>query len=213
MVIKGRSPNLKHVNRTHRTNLDWLFERLREDPAVTGRYIHTKLQIADLLTKGSFTVEAWSGLCRLMRIGPPPKLSSTSDVSKTGGTPGVVSQAYAAEVSTPGGAGEALIKIPDYFTFACPVFADRKVCMHEGVRSNEAKEILLATPAVLVKQSVPEAIREGSTQSEEQQSQSLVSKAPVAERDISLSKNDAEEEASATYQGMNFARDSEEEEE
>ena len=37
-----------------------------------GRYIHTKLQLADLLTKGTFTVEAWSFLCGLFRLGPPP---------------------------------------------------------------------------------------------------------------------------------------------
>ena len=39
MVIKGRSPNLKHVPRTHRTNLDWLFERVRDDPAIFGRFV------------------------------------------------------------------------------------------------------------------------------------------------------------------------------
>ena len=93
MIIKGRSPPLKHVSRTHRTNLDWLFERLREDPAILGRYIHTKLQIADLLTKGSFAVDAWAFLCRLMRLGPPPATHKTHNtassdkpqVPKTGG--------------------------------------------------------------------------------------------------------------------------------
>ena len=34
MIIKGRSPNLRHVARTHRVDLDWLFERISKDPGV-----------------------------------------------------------------------------------------------------------------------------------------------------------------------------------
>ena len=52
MIIKGRSPALRHVVRTHRVDLDWLFERIREDPGVPIRFIGTKSQIADMLTKG-----------------------------------------------------------------------------------------------------------------------------------------------------------------
>ena len=72
LVIKSRAPTLKHVPRTHRIDLDWLFERINSDPAIFGRYIHTKLQMADMLTKGHFTSEAWQNLCSLIRIGPPP---------------------------------------------------------------------------------------------------------------------------------------------
>ena len=53
MIIKMRSPALKHVARTHRVNLDWLFERLQQDPSLFVRYIGTKEQIADLFTKGN----------------------------------------------------------------------------------------------------------------------------------------------------------------
>ena len=73
MVVKARAPTLKHVARTHRIDLDWLFERLNADPSVFGRYIHTKLQIADMLTKGNFTSEQWQLLCSLLRLGLPPK--------------------------------------------------------------------------------------------------------------------------------------------
>ena len=73
MLKKGRSLVMRHVSRTHRVNLDWLFERLLTDPAVFGRYIHTKLQIADMLTKGHFTSEQWKALCNLIRVGSPPK--------------------------------------------------------------------------------------------------------------------------------------------
>ena len=31
MTVKGRSPNMRHITRTHRVDLDWLFERLRDD--------------------------------------------------------------------------------------------------------------------------------------------------------------------------------------
>ena len=78
MVIKARAPMLKHVARTHRIDLDWLFERLSTDPAIYGRYLHTKLQIADILTKGHFTSDQWCALCSLLRLGAPP----ASHVSK-----------------------------------------------------------------------------------------------------------------------------------
>ena len=74
MVIKCRAPMLKHVARTHRIDLDWLFERIYSDPSVYGRYIHTKLQIADMLTKGHFTAESWANLCNLIRVTEPPKM-------------------------------------------------------------------------------------------------------------------------------------------
>ena len=32
MIIKGRSPTMKHVSRTHRVALDWLFDRINLDP-------------------------------------------------------------------------------------------------------------------------------------------------------------------------------------
>ena len=49
MCVKARYPNLKYCPRTHRVDLDWLFLLIKTDPCVVGRYIHTKLQIADLL--------------------------------------------------------------------------------------------------------------------------------------------------------------------
>ena len=55
MIIKGRSPKMRHVSRTHRVSLFWLFDRINLDPKIQIRYIATKYQIADLLTKGHFT--------------------------------------------------------------------------------------------------------------------------------------------------------------
>ena len=31
MIIKGRSPTMRHVSRTHRVALDWLFDANQED--------------------------------------------------------------------------------------------------------------------------------------------------------------------------------------
>ena len=32
MIIKGRSPTMRHVSRTHRVALDWLCDRINLDP-------------------------------------------------------------------------------------------------------------------------------------------------------------------------------------
>ena len=55
MIIKGRSPTKRHASRTHRVALDWLFDRINLDPKIQIKYIDTKNQLADILTKGSFT--------------------------------------------------------------------------------------------------------------------------------------------------------------
>ena len=54
MITKGRSPIMRHVSRTHRVALDWLFDRVNLDPKIQIKYIDTKTQLADILTKGKF---------------------------------------------------------------------------------------------------------------------------------------------------------------
>ena len=34
MIMKGRSPTMRHVSRTHRVALDWLFDRINLDPKI-----------------------------------------------------------------------------------------------------------------------------------------------------------------------------------
>ena len=51
MIIKRKSPTMRHVSRTHRVALDWLFGRINLDPKIQIKYIDTKNQIADILTK------------------------------------------------------------------------------------------------------------------------------------------------------------------
>ena len=68
MIIKGRSPTMRHVSRTHRVALDWLFDRLNLDPKIRIKYIDTKNQLADILTKGNFTRDEWNDLLCLFNI-------------------------------------------------------------------------------------------------------------------------------------------------
>ena len=68
MILKGRSPTMRHVSRTHRVALDWLFDRINLDPKIQIKYIDTKNQLADMLTKGNFTRDEWNHLLCLFNI-------------------------------------------------------------------------------------------------------------------------------------------------
>ena len=54
LIIKGRSPTMRHVSRTHRVVLDWSFDRINLDPKVQIKYVESKTQLADILTKRQF---------------------------------------------------------------------------------------------------------------------------------------------------------------
>ena len=60
---------MRHVSRTHRVALDWLFDRTNLDPKIQIKYIHTKNQFADILTKGNFTRDEWNHLLCLFNTG------------------------------------------------------------------------------------------------------------------------------------------------
>ena len=51
MIIKDGSPPMRHVSRTHRVALDWFFNRINTDPKIQIKYVDTKKQLADMLTK------------------------------------------------------------------------------------------------------------------------------------------------------------------
>ena len=68
MIIKGRSPTMRHVSRTHRVALDWLFDRINLDSKIQIKYIDTKNQRADILTKGNFTRDEWNHLLCFFNI-------------------------------------------------------------------------------------------------------------------------------------------------
>ena len=60
LIILGRSPTMRHVSRTHRVALDWLFDRINLDSKIQIKYIDTKNQLADILTKENFTRVEWN---------------------------------------------------------------------------------------------------------------------------------------------------------
>ena len=41
MIIKDRSPTMRHVSRTHRVALDWLFDSMNLDPKIHIQYVDT----------------------------------------------------------------------------------------------------------------------------------------------------------------------------
>ena len=67
MIIKG-SPTMRHVSRTHKVALDWLFDRINLDAKIQIKYIDTKNQLADMPTKGNFTRDEWNHLLCLFNI-------------------------------------------------------------------------------------------------------------------------------------------------
>ena len=68
MIIKGRSPTMRHVSRTHSVALDWLFDGINLDPKIQIKCVDTKNQLADMLTKGNFTHDEWNNLLHLFNI-------------------------------------------------------------------------------------------------------------------------------------------------
>ena len=68
MIIKGRSSTMRHVSSTRRVALDWLFDRINLDSKIQIKYIDTKNQLADILTKGNFTRDEWNHLLCLFNI-------------------------------------------------------------------------------------------------------------------------------------------------
>ena len=82
MIMKGRSPSMRHVSRTHRVALDWLFDRINLDPKIQIKYIDTKNQLADMLTKGNFTRDEWNHLLCLFNISHFSSINSLETMSK-----------------------------------------------------------------------------------------------------------------------------------
>ena len=82
MIIKGRSPTMRHVSRTHRVALDWLFDRINLDLQIQIKYIDTKKQLADILAKGKFTRDEWNHLLCLLNISHFSSTNRSEVVSK-----------------------------------------------------------------------------------------------------------------------------------
>ena len=68
IIIKGRSPTMRHVSRTHRVALDRLFGRIYLDSKIQIKYVDAENQLSDLLTQGGFTPDEWNHVIHLLNI-------------------------------------------------------------------------------------------------------------------------------------------------
>ena len=59
---------MRHVSRTHRVALDWLFDRINLDPKIQIKYIDTKNHLADILAGRNFTRDEWNHLLSLFNV-------------------------------------------------------------------------------------------------------------------------------------------------
>ena len=82
MIIKGRSRTMRHVSRTHRVALDWLFDRINLDSKIQIKYIDTKNQLADILTKWNLTRDEWNHLLNLLNISHFSSTAYTAAMAK-----------------------------------------------------------------------------------------------------------------------------------
>ena len=82
MIMKGRSPTMRHVSRTHRVALDWLLDQINLDPKIQITHIDTKHQLADFLTKGNFILDEWNHLLCLFTISHFSSINSVKAMSK-----------------------------------------------------------------------------------------------------------------------------------
>ena len=83
IIIKGRSPTMRHVSRTYRVALDWLFDRINLDTQNPNQiHRHQKNQLADILTKGNFTRDEWNDLLCLFNISHFSSIDCSEVMSK-----------------------------------------------------------------------------------------------------------------------------------
>ena len=82
MIIKGRSPTMRHVSRTHRVALDRLFDRINLDSKIQIKYIDTKNELADILANGNFTRDEWNHLLCLFNISHFSSTACTAAMAK-----------------------------------------------------------------------------------------------------------------------------------
>ena len=68
IMASGKSPALRHAEKTQRINLGWLSEHFRRKHYILA-YISTSLQAADILTKPFTNADKWRHAVRLLGCG------------------------------------------------------------------------------------------------------------------------------------------------
>ena len=67
IIKKARSMALRHLPRTHRIDLHWLFQ-VCSNPRICMLYVNTKQQVADLMTKALNNPQIWEHLLDIAQI-------------------------------------------------------------------------------------------------------------------------------------------------
>ena len=68
MITTGSSLHMRQVSRTHRVDFDGFSERTNSDPCIAVQNANTTQQVADMMTKGSFTCDKWNQLLFLSNV-------------------------------------------------------------------------------------------------------------------------------------------------
>ena len=79
MIIKRRSPTMRHVSRTRRVTIDWKLDNL--DPEIQIKHVDAKNQLADTRTRSKFTRDEWN----ILRSASCPGAVSKRMQQATGG--------------------------------------------------------------------------------------------------------------------------------
>ena len=73
---------MRHVSRTHRVALDWLFDRTNFGSQDSNQINWHQNQFADILTEGNFTLDEWNHLPCLFNISHFSSINSVKAMSK-----------------------------------------------------------------------------------------------------------------------------------
>ena len=68
MIIKGRRPTMRFVSGTRRVAVGCLFDRIDMYPRIHIKYVDTRNQLEDMITKGRCTRDEWNHLLHLLNI-------------------------------------------------------------------------------------------------------------------------------------------------
>ena len=82
IIDEDRSPTLRHVSRTYRVALDWLIDRIKLDNKIQIRYVDSRNQLANILTKGRFIRDEWHHLLNLFNTRLFSSQSCSEDMAR-----------------------------------------------------------------------------------------------------------------------------------
>ena len=84
MLESGRNPTLRHLGRTHKVDLAWLFEEFQKS-TYHLRYCTSEEQGADIFTKHFINTDKWLEVSACIGHMPMAKLFTSKGAPKTGG--------------------------------------------------------------------------------------------------------------------------------